>query len=159
MSPVGAIFEPFPPKTGTIMLHPRPPAIVELVQHHTPSGQSRVYRVMQLRTDCVDCRVSVGTGPVVLKVVRVTGAAFSSPWTKYFCTPLFSHIYYWYRVSMFKLSGVYQNISTAVVYCCTVLWNRFFPPTYGLYTCKEFSVQGTISSYVVFQNIVIIAVL
>ena len=55
-------------------------------------------------------------------------------------------------VSMFKLSGVYHNISTAVVYCCTVLWNRFFPPTYGLYTCKEFSVHGTISSKVVFQN-------
>ena len=31
MSPVGAIFVPFPPKTGTNMLHPRPPAIVELV--------------------------------------------------------------------------------------------------------------------------------
>ena len=31
MFPVGAIFVPFPPKTGTKMLHPRPPAIVELV--------------------------------------------------------------------------------------------------------------------------------
>ena len=31
MSPVGAIFVSFPPKTGTNMLHPRPPAIVELV--------------------------------------------------------------------------------------------------------------------------------
>ena len=31
MSPVGAIFVPFPPKTGTNMLHPRPPPIVELV--------------------------------------------------------------------------------------------------------------------------------
>ena len=37
--------------------------------------------------------------------------------------------------------------------------NRFSPPTYGLYTCKEFSAHCTISSYVVFQNIVIIAVL
>ena len=66
---------------------------------------------------------------------------------------------YWYTVSMFKLSGKYKNFSTAVVYCCTVLWNRFFYPTYGLYTCKEFSAHGTISSYVVFQNIVIIAAL
>ena len=24
MSPIGAIFVPFPPKTGTILLHPRP---------------------------------------------------------------------------------------------------------------------------------------
>ena len=31
MSPVGAIFVPFPPKTGTNMLHRRPPPIVELV--------------------------------------------------------------------------------------------------------------------------------
>ena len=31
MSSVGAIFVPFPPKTGTNMLHPRPPALVELV--------------------------------------------------------------------------------------------------------------------------------
>ena len=36
MSPVGAIFVPFPPKTGTNMLHPRPPPIVELVL--LPSG-------------------------------------------------------------------------------------------------------------------------
>ena len=32
MSPVGAIFVPFPPQTGTNMLRPRPPPpIVELV--------------------------------------------------------------------------------------------------------------------------------
>ena len=33
MSPVGAIFVPFPPRTGTKMLHPRPPPppIVERV--------------------------------------------------------------------------------------------------------------------------------
>ena len=60
-------------------------------QQHTPSGQSRVYRVTQLRADCVHCRESVGTGPVVLKVVRVTGAAFASIRTKYYCAPLFSH--------------------------------------------------------------------
>ena len=38
-----------------------------------------------------------------------------------------SRTHCWYTVSMFKLSGVYQNISTAVVYCCTVLWNRSSP--------------------------------
>ena len=36
---------------------------------HAPSGQSRVYRVTQLRTDGVHCRESVGTGSVNLKVV------------------------------------------------------------------------------------------
>ena len=76
------------------------------------------------------------------------------------CSSLFQNpLDHWYTVSMFKLSGVYQNISTAVVYCCTVLWNCFLPPTYGLYTCEEFSANGKISSYVVFQNIVIIAAL
>ena len=50
-----------------------------------------------------------------------------------------SHTHYWYTVCMFKLSEVYQNVSTAVVYCCTVLWNRFSPTTYSVYTCKKFS--------------------
>ena len=36
------------------------------LNHHTPSGQSRVYRVTQLHTDGVHCREFTGTGPVVL---------------------------------------------------------------------------------------------
>ena len=36
---------------------------------YTPSGQSRVHRVAQLRADGVHCRESAGTGPVNLKVV------------------------------------------------------------------------------------------
>ena len=40
----------------------------------TVSSQSRNYRVItHLRTDGVHCREFAGTGPVVLKVVRVTG--------------------------------------------------------------------------------------
>ena len=45
--------------------------------HQSPSGRSQVYRVTLLRTDGVHCRKSIGTGPVVLKAVPVTGAAFS----------------------------------------------------------------------------------
>ena len=45
------------------------------LNRHTSSSQSRVYRVTQLRTDGVHCRESAGTGPVVFKVVLVTGAA------------------------------------------------------------------------------------
>ena len=52
-----------------------------ILYRHTPSGQSRVYRVTQLRTDDVHFRESTGTGPVVLKVVPVTGAAFGSQLT------------------------------------------------------------------------------
>ena len=45
------------------------------LNRHTPLGQSRVYRVARLRTNGVHCRESASTGPVVLKVVPVTGAA------------------------------------------------------------------------------------
>ena len=52
---------------------PIPAAASIYIQHtvnrHTPSGQSRVYRVTQLRTDSVHWRESAGTGPVNLKVV------------------------------------------------------------------------------------------
>ena len=40
-----------------------------ILNRHTPSGQSRVYRVTQSRTDGVHYRESIGTGPVNLKVV------------------------------------------------------------------------------------------
>ena len=47
----------------------------------TPSGQSRVYRVTQLRTDGVHCRESAGTRPVNLKVVPNECCLGRSPWT------------------------------------------------------------------------------
>ena len=46
------------------------------LNRHAPLGQSRAFQVTQLRTDGVHCRESAGTGPVVLKIVPVTGAAF-----------------------------------------------------------------------------------
>ena len=45
------------------------------LKRYTTSGQSRVCRVTQLRTDGVNCQESADTGPVVLKVVPVAGAA------------------------------------------------------------------------------------
>ena len=42
MSSVGAIFLPFPPKTGTNMLHPLPPLIVELVVYYLRSEKEYV---------------------------------------------------------------------------------------------------------------------
>ena len=41
-------------------------------------GKSRVYQVTQLRTDGIHCREYACTGPVVLKIVRVTGVAIIS---------------------------------------------------------------------------------
>ena len=52
-----------------------------ILNRHTPSGQSRVYRVTQLRTDGVHCRESAGTGPVNLKVVPNECYLGRSPWT------------------------------------------------------------------------------
>ena len=52
-----------------------------ILNRHTPSGQSRVYRVTQLRTDGVHCRESAGTGPLNLKVVPNECCLGRSPWT------------------------------------------------------------------------------
>ena len=54
-----------------------------ILTRHTPSGQSRVYRVTQLRTDGVPCRVSAGTGPVNLKLVPNECCLGRSPWTNF----------------------------------------------------------------------------
>ena len=54
---------------------PRRRPLIYLNRHTTPSGQSRVYRVTQLRTDGVHCRESAGTGPVNVKVVPDGGGA------------------------------------------------------------------------------------
>ena len=40
------------------------------LNRHTPSGESRIHRVTQLRTDGVHCRESAGTELVVLKPLR-----------------------------------------------------------------------------------------
>ena len=58
------------------------------LNRHTPSGQSRVFRVTQLRTDGVHCRESAGIGSVNLKVVPNGCCLGSSPWTNQYA-PLF----------------------------------------------------------------------
>ena len=52
-----------------------------IYNRHTPSGQSRVYRVTQLRTDGVHCREFAGAGPINLKVVPNECCLGRSPWT------------------------------------------------------------------------------
>ena len=58
----------FPPLSATACIY---------LYRQPLSDHSQVYRVTQLRTDGVHCRESADTEPVVLKVVQVTGAAFS----------------------------------------------------------------------------------
>ena len=60
------------------------------LNRHTASEQSRVYRVTQLGIDGVHCRESVGTGPVILKVVPNGCCLGRSPWN------YGHHIYYEY---------------------------------------------------------------
>ena len=72
--------------------------VLLLINRHTPSGQSRVYRVALLRTDGINRRESAGTGPVNLKVVQVTMDQF-------ICTSL-SHTHYWYEVVMLKVPAL-----------------------------------------------------
>ena len=62
------------------------------LKRHTPSGQSRVYRVTQLHTNDLHCRESTSTGPVALKVVPVTGAdILQVTMDEVMCASLFPH--------------------------------------------------------------------
>ncbi|CAM9231416.1 unnamed protein product, partial [Ascophyllum nodosum] len=84
-------------RLNLVLTHAIPPdfrggALFIYLNRHTPSGQSRTYRVTQLRTDSVHCRESAGTGPVVLKVVPVTGAAILQvTMDQSMCASLFPH--------------------------------------------------------------------
>ena len=76
-------------------------------------------------------RVRWHRASIVLKVVRVTGVAFASPWTNYYCAPLFSHTHYWYKVSMFKYKILVLLPGTAV------LFYGQFSPSRGLLRCTS----------------------
>ena len=79
------------------------------LNRHTPLGQCRLYRFTQLCTNDVHCREYAGTGPVVLKVVPVAGAAFLQViMDQLICASLFPHpllLLYWYKVGMLLLYG------------------------------------------------------
>ena len=82
------------------------------------SGHAVAYRWRSLP------RVRWHKASIVLKVVRVTGAAFASPWTNFYCAPLFSHTHYWYKVSMFK----FKILILLLLYC----FMDTFSPSRGL---------------------------
>ena len=70
-----------------------------ILNRHTPSGQSRVYRVTQLRPDGVHCRESAGTGPVNLKEVPNECCCLRrSPWTNKYAPFLPAPTIHWYGV-------------------------------------------------------------
>ena len=89
------IYEILPEFRGGVRLCVR----LLIYNHHTQSGQSRVYRVTRLRTDGVHCRESAGTGPVNLKV----SSERVLPWQVTMDRLLFaslSHTHYWYEGGM-----------------------------------------------------------
>ena len=75
------------------------------LNRRTPSGQSRVYRVTQSRTDGVHCRESAATGPVNLKVVLNGCCLGRSPWMDQLICASLSHTHYWYEVGILKVSA------------------------------------------------------
>ena len=92
------------------------------------SGQSRVYRVTQLRADGVHFRESAGTGPVNLKVVPVTGASLAGHHAPLFPTPTIGMKWHvestgdiWVGLEMTP-STKRPYCTTAVCVCCV-----FFP--------------------------------
>ena len=90
--------------------------------HIFPSGQSRYHQVTQLRTDDVHCGESAGTGPVVLKVVPVTGAIFSGfIMDQLICTSLCPHqLNNWYKVGMYdteSIEGSRECVCACVCVC------------------------------------------
>ena len=89
-------------------------ASICLLNRHRPTGQSRVYRVTQLRADGVHCRESAGTEPVVVEVDPVTGWCLCrSSWANPFvcaCVCVFYHIHHWYKVGMLKVLKAVQCI-------------------------------------------------
>ena len=115
--------------------------------HHTPPGQSRVYKFAQLRTDGVHCRESPGTGPLVTKVVRATGAASTSSWTNYYCAHLSfptSTIISIKRIYGESIGSVskHDHFCTAVVlFCGHVSPPRLMPAQVrrakGMYVCMH----------------------
>ena len=94
-----------------VLTHGTPPDFrggVHYLYRRTPSGQSRVYRVTQLRTDGVQCRESAGTGPVVLKAVPVTDDALQVTMDQLICAYIFPH-------PLLAWSGHVESIGAAYV--------------------------------------------
>ena len=78
-----------------VLSHEISPTFHGGVHFFTPStaiGSVPSYGVTHLRTDDVHCREAAGAGPVALKIVPATGAAFSGfTMDQLLCTSLFQH--------------------------------------------------------------------
>ena len=93
-------------------------AAASIWNRHTPSGQSRVHRVTQLRTDGVHCRESAGTGPVNLKPQGSSERVL--PWQITMDQLIFASLshthHYWYEVGLLKVPAVVNTGDLASKY-------------------------------------------
>ena len=83
-------------------------------RHTTPSNQSQIYRVTQLRIDGVHCQESTGTGPVNLKVVWNECCLGQVTMNQLICASL-PHTHYWYEVGMLKVPATYKGMMNFVL--------------------------------------------
>ena len=104
-----------------------------IFNRHTPSCQSRVYRVTQLCTDGVHCQESAGTGPVNLKVVPNECCLGRSPWTNAALAghhgPINMRFYFrthfWYEVGMLKVPDITHSRHSLPVLACSYCHKAF----------------------------------
>ena len=100
---------------------PRRRPFIYINRHITPSGQSRVYRVTQLRTDGIHCRESAGTHGVS----KPQGSSERVlPWQVTMDQSLYaslSHTHYWYEVDMLKVLDTCTRLLTSCI-----LWHQTF---------------------------------
>ena len=104
-------------RLNLVLTHGISPAFrggVNYFHHQPPSGKSRVKQVTQLRTDVVHCRESARTGPVVLKVVPVTGGTFCTTMDQFSCAPLFPR--------------PFLLLFMVCMYVCMYVWSSHIPP-------------------------------
>ena len=116
------------------------------IYHHTPSGQSRLYRVTQLRTDGVHCRESV----VSKYNQRCTAAVHT-------VDPFFPPDIFLYKRRKFSVCGTIFIICcvskhTGSYYCCTV--DPFSPSRLMPAQTSVKSEMNTVQYYPLCPNIV-----
>ena len=127
-------------------------AVPIYIYPHTPSGQSRLYRVTQLRTDGVHCRECV-----VSKHNHCCSAAVHT------VNSFFSPDLCLYKRRKFSVHGTvsymlcFKTYRGTMSYCCTY-YGPVFPPRLMPVNVQRISYTRYMS-YFVFQNIVITTVL
>ena len=73
------------------------------LNRHTPSGQSRVHRVTQLRTDGIYCRESARTRPINVKKGSSKRVLLSQVAMDQLIYAFLPHAHHWYEVGILNV--------------------------------------------------------